>query len=240
MPAEPDRAELRERERTLRRACEIVADGDRRFADKIDALFEEVSETLGTEFATLSRVHEGADEYIFERVVSPADVDLEPGDRTRLADLPNCRRAVETQETLVLHDVEAMAPELADPTWGIGCYLGAPVVVDDDVYGTFCFYDLTAREDAFSEWEVKLVNLLSGWVSYELARQRYVDRVAALNDINETVRGVIDVVIGESTIRCERRIVDSVIGRHATVRTNTDKQPTGERLVIGRNSSLEL
>jgi len=48
------------------------------------------------------------------------------------------------------------------------------------------------------------------------------------------------VVIGESTIHCDRRIVDSVIGRHATVRTNTDKQPTGERLVIGRNSSLEL
>jgi len=48
------------------------------------------------------------------------------------------------------------------------------------------------------------------------------------------------VVIGESTIRCDRRIVDSVIGRRSTITRNTDKRPEGERLVIGRNSSLEL
>jgi glucose-1-phosphate thymidylyltransferase len=48
------------------------------------------------------------------------------------------------------------------------------------------------------------------------------------------------VVIGDSAISCDRTIVDSVIGRHASIRTNREKKPHGERLVIGQNSSLEL
>ena len=48
------------------------------------------------------------------------------------------------------------------------------------------------------------------------------------------------VVIGESTISCDRTIVDSVIGRHASIQTNDETKPSGERLIIGQNSSLEL
>ncbi|WP_049982655.1 glucose-1-phosphate thymidylyltransferase [Halorubrum sp. BV1] len=48
------------------------------------------------------------------------------------------------------------------------------------------------------------------------------------------------VTMGENTITADRTIVESLIGREASVTTNEDKQPAGDRLVIGRNSSLEL
>jgi glucose-1-phosphate thymidylyltransferase len=48
------------------------------------------------------------------------------------------------------------------------------------------------------------------------------------------------VAIGENTITAERTIVDSLLGREASVSTNEDKQPSGDRLVVGQNSSLEL
>jgi len=48
------------------------------------------------------------------------------------------------------------------------------------------------------------------------------------------------VVVGESEISAERTIVDSLIGRKATITANHEKKPDGERLVIGQNSSLEL
>lgn len=48
------------------------------------------------------------------------------------------------------------------------------------------------------------------------------------------------VVVGESEITAERTIVDSLIGKRATITANHDKKPEGERLVIGENSSLEL
>jgi len=48
------------------------------------------------------------------------------------------------------------------------------------------------------------------------------------------------VVVGESEISADRKIVDSLIGRKATITTDREKKPEGERLVVGQNSSLEL
>lgn len=48
------------------------------------------------------------------------------------------------------------------------------------------------------------------------------------------------VVVGESEISAERTIVDSLIGRKATITANSEKKPDGERLIVGQNSSLEL
>jgi len=209
MASQPEPTELRRRERMLRRAYQVLASTDS-FTGTVDALFELLREELGTGFATLSRVHEDADEYVFERVLAPDGVDLQPGDRTALSSLPNCARVVERAETLVCHDVGAVAPELSDPEWGIECYLGAPVVVDGEVYGTFCFYDVDARSEAFSQWDVTVVDMLSRWVSQEITRQRYVDRVTALNELNGIVRDVTASVVDQPTreavesVACER------------------------------------
>lgn len=58
-----------------------------------------------------------------------------------------------------------------------------------------------------------------------------------------TIEGVhieSSVVVGDSEITCDRTIVDSLIGREATVTTDGSNKPEGERLIVGRNSSLEL
>ncbi|WP_276301731.1 GAF domain-containing sensor histidine kinase [Halorussus lipolyticus] len=172
------RNRLEGREAALRRAYEVIADPDRALSEQIDALLEVVRDTVDTDYATLSRVT--GDTYRFEAIAAPDDADLSPGDTVPL-ETTNCERVVETEETLVLDDVAEDAPELADRAgnaeWGISRYLGAPVSVGGDVYGTFCFYDTEAREDDFSEWEVTFVELLSNWVSAELERERQRDRL---------------------------------------------------------------
>ena len=81
----------------------------------------------------------------------------------------------------MLGDVERDAPELTHREgytgWGVSGYRGAPVFVDGEVYGTFCFYDTESREGQFSEWEVTLVDLLSRWVSYGLQIERDTERL---------------------------------------------------------------
>jgi GAF domain-containing protein/biotin operon repressor len=206
-----ERDELRERERALRRAYGVIADPDRSFRGKVDALLTVVRETIGMEYATLSHVRD--DEYVFEWVDAPDDADLQAGDTVALS-VTNCERAVATEQTLVLRDIDADAPELASRTgnaeWGISCYLGAPVFVDGDVYGTFCFYDMRPREEAFSDWEVTFVELLGNWASYELERQRYTDRLVALDELNGVVRRINDAVIEQSTREeIERVVVDA-------------------------------
>jgi light-regulated signal transduction histidine kinase (bacteriophytochrome) len=41
-----------------------------------------------------------------------------------------------------------------------------------EVYGAFCFYDMEAKSEAFTEWEVTFVELLGRWVGSELERER--------------------------------------------------------------------
>ncbi|WP_459881169.1 PAS domain-containing sensor histidine kinase [Halorubrum gandharaense] len=181
-----DRQEqLRSRERALHEAYEIIADPDRPFDEKVEALLEQVRSTIGTDYATLSWADERTNEYVFEAIAGPADADLEAGDSVPL-DATNCERVVRTRRTLVLADVENDAPELADRAgnaeWGISCYLGTPVTVDDEVYGTFCFYDMSARTEAFSDWEVTFVELLGQWLSYELERDQYQQELEASNE----------------------------------------------------------
>jgi len=66
--------------------------------------------------------------------------------------------------------------------WGISCYIGGPVFVNDEVYGTFCFYDTEPRDTQFSGWEVTLVDLMSRWVSYELQRKQATDQLQQQNE----------------------------------------------------------
>jgi PAS domain S-box-containing protein len=196
------RTQLEDRERTLRRSYEISADGDRSFAKKVDALVAVVSDAVDTDYGTLSRVNQGTGEYVFESIEAPADADIQEGDTVPLG-TTNCERAISSGETLVLDNVETDAPELADRAgnadWGISAYLGAPVLVDGEPYGTFCFYDMEARTEPFSDWAVTLIDLLSNWVGYELERRQQADQLAALNSLNEVVHEITEAVVEQPT-----------------------------------------
>jgi len=176
------RERIESRERVLREIYDVIADADRSFEEQVEALMRIGRDALGTGYATLSRVE--GERYVFEVAQSP-DGEIEAGDTVPLS-ASNCERAVTTERTLVLGDVESDAPDLAERTgyaeWGIACYLGAPVLVDGEVYGTFCFYDEDPRTEGFSDWQVTLVDLMAQWVSYELERKRTNDRLERKNE----------------------------------------------------------
>ncbi|WP_254535950.1 bacterio-opsin activator domain-containing protein [Halomarina litorea] len=188
-----DVTERKRRERALRDAYEVIADPERTFADRVDDLLEVGRDVLGVGYATLSYVR--GEEYVFEAVAAPPGADLAVGETVPL-ETTNCERVVATEETLVLRDVETDAPELADRAgnaeWGVACYLGAPVALGDEVCGTLCFYDMEARSEAFSDWEVTFVDLLSNWVSRELDQQRHTEQFAALDDAFPDLGFVVD------------------------------------------------
>jgi PAS domain S-box-containing protein len=162
---------IRGRERTLREIYRVTSRKDLDFEGKVERLLRIGQNVLGTETAALSRID--GDMYVFE-VVHDSTGATEAGDAVPL-DATNCERAVVEEQTLVLADIAADRPELAERAgyteMGVSCYLGTPVVVDGSVYGTFCFYGTEPRE-SFSEWEVTLVELMGNWVSYEQERER--------------------------------------------------------------------
>lgn len=158
------------RESTLRRAAEIIGDSKRSFTEQVSAVLEVVREAVGTDYATLSHVDNDA--YHFEAVDMPSDVRIQAGQTVPLAEHPGCKEVVETGSALVLRDVEVEAPDLADHIWGISSYIGVPVFVDGEIYGTFCFFDVEARSEAFSDWDLAVVELLGTWVAGELEQRK--------------------------------------------------------------------
>ncbi|MFB6235247.1 MAG: PAS domain S-box protein [Halopenitus sp.] len=206
--------QLERRERALTRAYEVIADPDMSFDDQLDELLEIVRDVVGTEYGTLSHVHDDG-EYEFEAVAASPDADIEAGDSVQLEDT-NCERVVATEETLALRNVEEDAPELADRAgnadWGISCYLGAPAIVDGEVYGTFCFYDMESRAEEFSDWEVTFVELLSNWVSYELERKHYIDRLERYETLIEESTDVNAILDPDGTINYVTPSVEYVLG----------------------------
>lgn len=172
--------ETTDRKQALQSAYEIIADDDRSVSEQLDALLEVARDHIGTDYATFSHIQD--DQYEFERVAVAPGINLEAGDTTDLIELPICERVFQTGEPLVLSDVAAEAPELVDPEWGIACYLGAPVVVNGTSYGTFCFYDVEPRSEAFSEWEQTFVELLGDWVGAELTRRQTTEQLQRQNE----------------------------------------------------------
>ncbi|WP_435197036.1 ATP-binding protein [Natronomonas sp. EA1] len=176
------RRQLANRERVLSEMYDIIADRNMGFDEQVEALLRLGREELDVAYGTLSRIE--GENYHFE-VVDAVDDTIQAGD-TAPVSATNCEIAASTERTLVLGDIERDAPDQTHRAgyteWGIACYIGAPVFVRGEVYGTFCFYDTTPRNGQFSAWEVTLVDLMSRWVGSELDRQQDTEQLRRQND----------------------------------------------------------
>lgn len=183
--------ELAERERVLREMHEIIADRQQSFSEQLNALLELGREELDTAYGSLSQID--GEDYIFE-VVSADDDSVQAGDIVPVS-ATNCEIAATREQTLVYGDIARDAPQETDRAgyaeWGIACYIGTPVYVDDSVYGTFCFYDTEPRNGQFSDWQVTLVDLMGRWVSYELQREQTNAQLEAQNERLERFASIV-------------------------------------------------
>ena len=183
---------LEERERVLRQLYQVTSDGDRSFEDCVETLLAVGCDFLDLDYGTLSRISDG--DYEFEHVHAPADAAVNAGDVVP-AETTSCEHAAATEQTLVLADIEQDAPELAarsgNADWGVSSYLGAPVLVEGEVYGTFCFYDMAAQEEPFTDWEVTVVDLMAQWIANELTDRRIRDRLQGQNDRLEDFASIV-------------------------------------------------
>ena len=187
-----------ERERTIERQTEVINQlydvfhgSSADFDAKVDSLLAVGRRALGTEYATLSRVED--ETYTFE-YVNAEDGSLEAGaevDPSRTS----CEVVVAAKERLVLFDMVTQAPDLAEKEGnqelGLSCYIGTPVEVDGETYGTLCFYDREPKAEPFSEWEAVLIDFMGLLVGYEMQRRRDERQLRARNSRLEEFRTVL-------------------------------------------------
>lgn len=75
-----------------------------------------------------------------------------------------------------------------------------------------------------------------------IIRDSYIGPFTAIGHIVEVQASEIEnsIVMDEADINCQKRIVDSIIGRNATITSVMDTRPSGHKLMIGENAQVEL
>ena len=168
---------------------DISTDDTRAVDDQIDTVLELGCKQLGFDIGMFSHIEDT--EYTVEQVTAPDD-SIQPGEQFTLGET-FCARVVDRGELVAVANAtnSNLTGSLADETQGLESYIGAPVVVDGEQYGTLNFSQTTPRQRQFTESERTLVRLFAQWVGKELSRQQNKQRAAASRN---RLRQIIDLL----------------------------------------------
>ena len=138
---------------------------------------------FGTDLGDAARIAAG--QYVVEHSVGPSGPRA-PGTTFDL-DITYCRHTLEKGGAIAFHDVahSELVDALCYRTFGRRTYIGAPVVVEGEVFGTINFSSVEPRETPFSKSDLVLVEMMGRWLGMELERDRAMSRLAAARDAAE-------------------------------------------------------
>ncbi|MEA1930636.1 MAG: ATP-binding protein [Euryarchaeota archaeon] len=154
-------------------------------------------EQFGVDFGYLTEIDPETNDW--EAVIS-----TELPDGTSLTglqeDLTNtfCLRTIRDEGIVAFADVtaEGLEDHPGAAEYGVHCYHGAPILVDNEPHGTVCFASYDPRAEAFSEAEKSFSHLVAQMAGYEIEQQEYeaelAERAAQLDERSEIYRAVID------------------------------------------------
>ncbi|RDZ63833.1 histidine kinase [Haloferax sp. Atlit-12N] len=160
-----------ERERDALRELQSVMAAETPSPDeRLSSLIAVGCRTLGLDIGIVS--HIDGDDYTV-RAVHPSDAGIDVGDRFDLAST-YCEEVVSQHEVCAFTDAAA-AGKADHPTYrefALESYIGVPLVVDGERYGTLNFSSPSPRATPFGTLEHTFVELLSELVSAVLSRSR--------------------------------------------------------------------
>jgi len=173
----------------LRRLYRITADYDRSFEEKLSDLLELGRTYLDVQVGFLTEISDRT------QLIVAASGDhelLQSGESCPLSKA-YCRKTIQQEGALTVQHaaVEDWEGDAAYETFGLESYIGAKVVIDGEIYGTFCFAGTEPRDTPFSEDEETFVELMAAWVSYELFQQRATERIEQQRDQLEEFTSVV-------------------------------------------------
>jgi CheY-like chemotaxis protein len=152
---------LRESEESIRTLYTITSSQQLAYADKIQALLALGRKRFGLTTGFLARVHDSVWE-VNEASTDNADGGKIAGGTSMDERLTYCHQDVTTREPLCIDHAAGSAWKV-HPGYeitGWETYLGVPIVVDNEVYGTLGFASAAPRAAPFKSAEVEFLRLM--------------------------------------------------------------------------------
>ncbi|MBB6646877.1 ATP-binding protein [Halobellus ruber] len=217
--------------RALQELYAVSSDRDRTFEEKIESILERGTEYLDVENGFLTRIAQDTQHIEVSVATRPG---LQTGESCPLEEA-YCRRTIELDHLLTVVNAadEGWQEDPAYDRFDLGTYIGGRVTVDGELYGTLCFADTDAREEAFTDTQRTFVELLTRWVSYELERQQARSQLQRERDRLEEFASVVSHDL--------RNPLQTAVGRVELLSEATDNEhvPPLERALSRMESLIE-
>jgi PAS domain S-box-containing protein len=186
-------AEKSRQNRAFESFLDIVSDSERSFDQQMADVLALGVAFLDLDIGILSQID--PPDYNVQHVVSP-DAAIERGDRFDLSDT-FCELVYEADGSVGFHspadgDVEHHP---AYRELGLEAYLGEPLVVDGERYGTLNFSSSTSRPEPFTDGERAFVRTLANAVASRVENQRTVAELEQTQDELHRIHDLVPVMI---------------------------------------------
>ena len=194
-------AQLQASQETLQRLHQITSNPELSFKEQLYQLLGFGTDVFGMDIAFLSRID--AESNDFEIVAAKGEHELIQAGLTSELSKTYCRRTI-ADETDSPYTVQSASEEMGeDPAFekfDLGCYMGARINVNGELYGTLCFADDDPHRSDFSEGEETLIEIMAQWLRQQLEQQEYRQELESTRDeLEQTLERVDDAFFSVDT-----------------------------------------
>ena len=172
--------ELRESEAAIRTLYEVTASGQRDFDQSLQKLLAMGRQQFGMDIGVLSYVE--GDRYQVIATQLPNNINA----KGAILDLRQtyCHEALQAKQPFGILSAGASQwrEHPAYEAFKLEAYIGAPVVVAGNVYGTLSFSSYTPRQKPFKALDKELLRLMAQWMGGEIDRQQAAHELAKARD----------------------------------------------------------
>lgn len=172
--------ELRESEAAMRELYQIISQSDRAFEQAIRDLLKMGCLKLGMNMGMLSQVSDDQVEVLYSWCSSGASC--------KQVTLPlaetYCQEVLQHQRTISILSVTGSEwrHRTCHRDLNIQSYLGTPIWVHGQLYGTLAFYGFSQRTQPFRSIEQEILHLMAQWIGSEIERQQAAQELAQARD----------------------------------------------------------
>ena len=160
-----------ESELVIRALYEIAGEYDKGFDHQIVRILELGLKRFDLDIGILSNIPDSV--YTVVKQVSPTDVPLHDGDVFQLGNT-YCSITLAANGPVGFEHIAQteVSTHPAYESFGLEAYIGVPVYVKGEVYGTLNFSSPKPRPRVFSEVDIDALQLMAAWVGSELSRRQ--------------------------------------------------------------------